>query len=127
MTFEETAEELADSRVVDADQVQMMMHQFHAHLRVEMRRSQAVMEEGANRKWLPAPLMQEGTKVWLDTRHIRTTRLSRKLDWKRLGPYAVKRRVSPYAYELELPRSLRIHPVHHVSLLEPVAEDPLPG
>jgi len=71
--------------------------------------------------------MQEGTKVWLDARYIRTTRPSRKLDWKPLGPYAVKRKVSPYAYELELPRSLRIHPVHPVSLLDPVAEDPLPG
>jgi hypothetical protein len=39
----------------------------------------------------------------------------------------VRRKVSPYAYELELPRGLRIHPVHHVSLLDPVAEDPLPG
>jgi predicted GH43/DUF377 family glycosyl hydrolase len=26
-----------------------------------------------------------------------------------------------------LPRDLRIHPVHHVSLLDSVAEDPLPG
>jgi hypothetical protein len=28
------------------------------------------MEEGANRKRLPAPQIQEGTKVWLDARHI---------------------------------------------------------
>jgi hypothetical protein len=35
--------------------------------------------------------------------------------------------VSPYAYELELPVGLKIHPVHHVSLLEPVAGDLLPG
>jgi hypothetical protein len=39
----------------------------------------------------------------------------------------VKRVVSPYSYELELTVRLRIHPVHHVSLLEPVAGDPLPG
>jgi hypothetical protein len=35
--------------------------------------------------------------------------------------------VSPYAYELELPVGLKIHPVHHVSLLDPIADDPLPG
>ena len=39
----------------------------------------------------------------------------------------IKRQVSPYAYELELPKGLRIHPVHRVSLLDPVAMDPLPG
>jgi hypothetical protein len=39
----------------------------------------------------------------------------------------VRKNVSPYAYELELPRGLRIDPVHHVSLLDTVAEDPLPG
>jgi hypothetical protein len=35
--------------------------------------------------------------------------------------------VSPYAYELELTVGLKIHPVHRVSLLDPIAEDPLPG
>jgi hypothetical protein len=127
MTFEETVGEPRDSREIDADQVQITMRQIHEHLRVEMRRSQDIMEAGANRKRLPAPQIQQGTKVWLDARHVRTTRPSRKLDWKRLGPYTVIRRVSPYAYELELPQSLRIHPVHHVSLLDPVAEDHLPG
>jgi hypothetical protein len=84
MTFEETTEKPGDSRILDADQVQMRMNQIQKHLRVEMRRSQNIMEVGANRKRLPAPQMQEGTKVWLDARHIRTTRQFRKLDWKRL-------------------------------------------
>jgi hypothetical protein len=35
--------------------------------------------------------------------------------------------VSPYAYELELPVSMRIHPVQSVSLLDPAVEDPLAG
>jgi hypothetical protein len=127
MTFEEIAEEPGDPRILDADQVQTIMHQIHEHLRVEMRQSQHIMEDGANRKRLPATPIQEGSKVWLDARHIRTTRPSRKLDWKRLGPYTVKRKVSPYAYELDLPRGLQIHQVHHVSLLDPVSDDPLPG
>jgi len=127
MSFEEVTDEPRDSRMVDADSVQAAMQQVHEHLRVEMRQSQEIMGDGANRKRLPAPQIDKGIRVWLDARHIRTTRPSRKLDWKWLGPYEVKRKVSPYAYELELPRDLRIHPVHHVSLLDPVAEDPLPG
>jgi len=89
MSFEEMAEESRDSRVIDADQVQSTMRQIHEHLQVEIQRSQNIMEEGANRKRLPAPQIPEGTKVCLDARHIRTTRPSSKLDWKRLGPYVV--------------------------------------
>ena len=35
--------------------------------------------------------------------------------------------MTPYAYELELPASIRIHRVQHVSLSDPVVEDPLEG
>jgi len=127
MTFQEAVEESGDARVIDADQVQAAMHQIHEHLQVEMRRSQNIMEEGANRRRLPAPPIQQGTRVWLDARHIRTTRPSRKLDWTRLGPCIVKKKVSPYTYEFKLPRGLRIHLVHHVSLFDPIADYPLLG
>jgi len=49
------------------------------------------------------------------------------LDWKRLGRFKVTKVISPYAYRLELPPSMRIHPVFHVSLLDHVASDPHPG
>jgi len=39
----------------------------------------------------------------------------------------VVRRVSPYAYDLELPASIRIHRVQPVSLIDPVVNDPLDG
>ena len=37
------------------------------------------------------------------------------------------RRVSPHAYQLELPASIRIHRVQPVSLLDPVVNDTLDG
>jgi len=116
-----------DNRRLNADQVQATMQQIHEHLQVEMRRSQGVQEEGANRTRIPAPNIQQGTQVWLDSRHIRTTRPTRKLDWKRLGPFKVLWRVSPSAYELELPASIRIHRVQPISLLDPVIDDPVIG
>jgi hypothetical protein len=48
ITFEMMDDEPKDSPVLDADQVQKAMEQIHEHLRVEMRRSQDIMEEGAN-------------------------------------------------------------------------------
>jgi len=116
-----------DQRRWEADQVQAAMEQIHEHLRVEMRWSQAVHEEGANRGRIPGPNIQVGSKVWLDARQVPTTRPTRTLDWKRLGPFRVQKQVSPYAYELDLPASTRIHRVQPVSLLDPVVEDPLEG
>ena len=49
------------------------------------------------------------------------------MDNKRLGPFKITKVVSPHAYELELPRTMRVHPVFSVSLLDPAADDPLPG
>jgi len=92
-----------------------------------MRRSQAVQKEGANRGWTPAPNIQVGCQVWLDARNIRTTRPTRKLACKCLGPFRVHKQVSPYDYELELPASIRIRRVQPVSLLDIVVEDPLVG
>jgi len=46
------------------------MQQVHEHLRIEMRRIQAVQEEGANRGRIPAPNIQVESKVWLDARNI---------------------------------------------------------
>jgi hypothetical protein len=67
-----------------------------------------------------------GERVWLKAQNIRTERPSRKLDHRRLGPFKITRVISPHAYELELPRSMCIHPVFSVSLLDPAADDPLP-
>jgi hypothetical protein len=66
MTFEMMDDEPKDLRILDADQVKKAMKQIYEYLRVEMRRSQDIMEEGANRSRLPAPKIVKGTKVWLD-------------------------------------------------------------
>jgi hypothetical protein len=119
MPFEDVPGEPRDSRMVDANNVQARMQQVHELFRVEMQHSQDMIEEETNRNRLQAPQIQAGMKICLDARHNRTTRQSRKLDWKPLGGYKVTPRVSQYAFELELPRGLWIHPVHHISFWTP--------
>ncbi|KAF7336487.1 Transposon Tf2-12 polyprotein [Mycena sanguinolenta] len=53
-------------------------------------------------------------------RNIKTTRPSDKLDHRRLGPYPIECAVGTRAFKLRLPSYLsRLHPVFHISLLEP--------
>jgi hypothetical protein len=68
-----------------------------------------------------------GDKVWLLLTNIKTARPSKKLDWKRLGPFPIMKRIGVQAYQLCLPSSMKIHDVFHVSLLEPYRPSEIPG
>jgi hypothetical protein len=68
-----------------------------------------------------------GDKVWLLSSNIHTQRPSKKLDWKRLGPYPIVEKIGTQAYKLQLPMSLKVHPVFHVSLLDRYIESDIPG
>src|SRR5439155_9583246 len=68
-----------------------------------------------------------GDKVWLLTPNIRMEHPSKKLDWKRFGPYAISERIGLQVYCLGLPSSMKIHTVLHVSLLEPYKPSTIPG
>jgi hypothetical protein len=59
-----------------------------------------------------------GDKVWLSTKYFRITRPSKKLDYKRAGPYTVSKVINKNAYNLDLPTTLRNHNVFHVSQLD---------
>ena len=73
-------------------------------------------------------IFQVGEEVWVSTKHF-TPEADRKRPSKKLtadfaGPYKVLKVVSPVAYLLDLPSSLKVHPVFHVSLLKPVKKSP---
>jgi hypothetical protein len=87
----------------EAEKLAQKMVEIHEHTRLEIGRAQLRYQEQADRHRLPAPKFQIGDKVWLDARNISTTRPSRKLDDRRLGPYEIIQIISPQAYKLALP------------------------
>ena len=61
-----------------------------------------------------------GQQVWLSTTDLRLKqKASPKLSQRWIGPFTVKRKLTPLAYELDLPSTLPIHPVFHISKLRP--------
>ncbi|MBW0461426.1 hypothetical protein O181_001141 [Austropuccinia psidii MF-1] len=78
-----------------------------------------------NRKIPPA--FQSGEKVWLASKNINTTRPTKKLSKRWLGPSEVLKKLGSHAYHLKLPQQLKsVHPLLHVSLLESVKKENIP-
>ena len=68
-----------------------------------------------------------GDDVLLSTKNLRV-KGARKFLPRYLGPVQVIRRIGKVAYELELPANLaRLHPVFHVSLLQPYVAGSMPN
>lgn len=70
-----------------------------------------------------------GQLVWLKTTNLASSRPCPKLSNKKLGPFKIIERMGPVNYKLLLPGSLNIHPVFHISLLEPFIQrnnEPVP-
>jgi len=106
-----------DAHTLGAD-----LTKLHEYLREQLRLTTHRYREATANRHLPIPDFQVGDRVWLDATNIRTRRPMKKLDHRRLGPYAILEKISTHAFRLGLPLSMKaIHPVFHVSLLEPAS------
>ncbi|MBW0518435.1 hypothetical protein O181_058150 [Austropuccinia psidii MF-1] len=66
--------------------------------------------------------------VWLSSKNIKSTRPTQKLSERVLGPFPILKKVGTHAYHLKLPSQWKsIHPVFHISLLEPVKKSTSPN
>jgi hypothetical protein len=95
------------------------LNKLHETLRAEINYAQTLHAEQANRNRHPDPVLRAGDRVWLKRKNVKTTRPSSNLDYRLLGPYTIIKRVGSRAYKLDLPPNVKIHPVFHISLLEP--------
>ena len=81
-----------------------------------------IQKKFADRNRSKPPEFQVGSKVWLDSSLV-IHKGNKKFKPRRVGPYEISEKVSDVSYRLNLPPSMKIHPVVHVSSLEPYYED----
>ncbi len=89
-----------------------------------MSHAQQIQQDIADKKRDPAPTYHVGDRVWLDLTNIKTDRPKKKIA-ELHAQYTITEVISGSAYRLKVP--LGAHDVFHVSLLRPVASDPLPS
>ena len=102
------------------------MESLHQTLREEMTTAQLRQKENYDRHRKPDPNLKSRDMVWFLPRNVKTTRQSKKLDYKKMGVFNIIKKVVTNSYKLDLPASMAIHNIFHISLLEPYADNKFP-
>ena len=79
-----------------------------------------------NLKRLGGPDLEEGSKVQLLYKNLISRRLSKRLDYVKIGLFKVLRKILEVNYKLDLLERIRIHPVQYITIIEPVQGDAEP-
>jgi len=103
------------------------MTQLDESIRNEMVAAQLRQKEYYDLHRKPDPNLQSGDMLWLLPRNIKTTRPSKKSDYKKIGPFKILAKIGTSAYRLALPPSMAIDNTFHISLLEPYQDNQFPS
>src|SRR6266446_8537097 len=100
---------------------------LHMELKWSIAKAQECYQKYADKHCSPAPLLKIGDQVYVKAKYFFTTRPLKKLSEKNLGPYKVITIPGSHSFTLHLPQHFRsIHPIFHISQLEPAQPDPFP-
>jgi hypothetical protein len=108
---------------IPADPFVAGLQETHQTLRKISPEAQANQTKHAGAKEV---FVEVGDRVWLSTCHFRTTRPSKKLDYKLTRPYTVSKDINNNANILNHPYTIRKQNVFDVSLLDHY-KPPTPG
>ena len=75
----------------------------------------------ANKKRFKGPDLREGGMIYLLRRNIKTKRLNDKLDYTKLRPFKIEKKLRPLTFRLIMPKGMRIHLIFYILLLEPTS------
>jgi len=93
-------------------------------LKAEISTAQQHYQKSTDVQCSPAPDFKVSNKVFVKAQFFRTTRPSKKLSKKYLGPYEIISQPGTLSFTLHLPESIcSVHPVFHMSMLEPATSN----
>ena len=104
--------------------------EIHEFARTGMIDTQQRYQDQADMNQEPTPRFAPGVWTWFLTKNTQSTRPSKKLDYKHLGPFEGMedpKLKTPYSYRLKFSPDIKVHPIRHISELKPAADDPYPG
>lgn len=99
------------------------MQELHEQISNNLNDQNKKTRHQANKRRLKGLIFKRGDTVYLLRRNLRFKRPTPKLDHVQVGPFEVERQTSNVNYKLKLSREAKIHPVFHVSLLEPASKN----
>ena len=103
------------------------LDELHTALKEQIRTAQSHYQTSADACRTPALSFLTGSHAFVKAQFFRTTRPSKKLTEKYLGPFEVIAQVGTSSFTLRLPDSMwAVHPVFHVSMLEPAHGNVIP-
>jgi len=110
-----------DAEVTDlrAKHFAINFDEVHQFLRSRMQDAQDSMAQYANQDHMESLPFRVGDRAYIRTDHIQTNRTARKLAEKKIGPFPIISQPSAMSFTLCLPSTIHIHPVFHISQLEP--------
>src|SRR5260221_12825226 len=122
-----TMDPIAPSSSSEAQHYVMDLDQLHSQLKASIAEAQERYQRAVDHQWIPPPTFKVGDCAYVKAKFFQTTQPSRKLAEKNLGPFEIIGTPGMHSITIHLPQQFQgVHPIFHVSQLEPTFQKPFP-
>jgi len=95
------------------------MERVQENARTTLEQTGKAMKKYYDRRATPDPDIEIGDLLLLNAKNIKSKRPARKFTPRWYGPFKVLEEKGNRAFRLDMPARWKVHPIYHVSLLEP--------